>query len=285
MRPSPRQASAGAGRSCDRSDPRAVTRPLSEPSASMTPDTVPPVSRNLSCPSRLMSIGAAPSRPGRPKRVVKRNGSVDSVADPAAESVPVSGSAPSAASMSLKTKSPICSRLSSTRACSPVIQTGGRRLSAPGGGGHGRRRSAPCSVSSRASTRPAISGPSATRSRTALACSTTPSPASSTLRSVAVRKGCGSRWSVMLPSIWTGRPIPAATRLAMLARYRFQSSMPGKIHTIATRTATKAAILSRTMRPARRPRGRIGADEVDTSVERSDTRGSRCGETALPCLL
>ena len=73
-----------------------------------------------------------------------------------------------------------------------------------------------------------------------------------------------------MPSIWTGRPIPAATRLAMLLRYRFQSSMPGRIHTTATRAATTAAMLSRTRRPARRLRRRIGAEEVDTSVERSD---------------
>ena len=248
-RPSARHATAGIGNSSDKFGPRATTCPAKAPSLPSCPVNRPPLSRNTSSPSRLISSPALPSRPGRASRPVNRTLLAARWPDPATESVPVSGSVSNRASIPVTATVPTVTRLRSSRARSPVSQAGGRWESAPGAGGQGRRRSAPSITSSCASIRPASSGISATRSRSACAVSTTPSPVSSTSIFDAFSSGWGSNCSVTSPPIRTGRPKRELASDSMLPRCWFQSSSPGTTQVPATRMASSTATPISTARP------------------------------------
>ena len=224
--PSARQASGGAGSSSERLGPRPMIRPASAPSPAICPEKARPVSRNRSWPSILASIGATPSGPARASRMLNRQASGTATSPgatcpaPATVSVPVSGSDSSRASIPCRSTPPRCSVPRSTRACRLESQAGGRCASVAVPGGQGSVRSAPCSTSSRATIVPPSRGTSATRNCAASARSATPSPPSeaSTDTPAAVSTGCGSRRSVTLPPIRTGRPSPSDMIAAMLSR-------------------------------------------------------------------
>ena len=137
---------------------------------------------------------------------------------PEADSAPVSSVA-KVASMPVKASCPTVSRPFSIRAANAASQAGGRGRSMPGSAGQGMCRSGPRSTSSRASTRPPISGQSAMRSRSA---STriersvgSPPP---TLTRAAVSTGCGSSVSEIGPLMVTGWPSVADASTSIVAR-------------------------------------------------------------------
>ena len=121
--------------------------------------------------------------------------------------------------MPVKASRPIVSRPFSMRTANAASQAGGRVRSIPGSVGQGMRRSGPRSTNSRASTRPPISGHSATRSRSASTwIDRSVGPLPPTFTWAAVSTGCGSSVSVIGPWMVTGWPSVADASTSIVAR-------------------------------------------------------------------
>ncbi len=261
-RPLPRQASCGAGSSAPRSTPCPPSVPASVPSAAIWPLNRAAVPASGPAPSSARSRAAAPSAPGRDSRSAKFQRRPAICPCPEAVRVPVSRSVAACARSAVIASRPTLIRPPSTFAATSPSQRGGRSAAGRSCPGQGRCQSAPASVSVRASSRPASSGSSASRSRSACAISDPPfrpvivTPA-------AVSSGSGSRASRIGPVMRTVLPPSARpARAAIVPRKRSGLTSDGPNQApAAARTSRAASATGPTRRRGVKPRR--GAPPLD----------------------